>query len=182
MVCYQFPFFNKIDHQICFWFLTNFKILGKGQKNLGSLAPSWEPASCSSSRFRLYSIQHIGMDLCGVSNRRQRLLVPTVQFYSFINNQLSLYFTKITFRAQSQACIFICMYIIITINLKENIHYIYIYIYMLAPHPKAHILTPWQMFTCQSIVFHVDVEELQEFRRYFDSLADVHVSEHCFPC
>ena len=59
----------------------------------------------------------------------------------------------------------------------------HIYIYASPPPPpKTHILTPWQMFMCQSIVFHVDVEELQEFRRYFDSLADVHVSEHCFPC
>ena len=60
---------------------------------------------------------------------------------------------------------------------------IFIYIYMLAPPPpKTNILTPWQMFMCQSIAFHVDVEALQEFRRYFDSLAEVHVSEHCFPC
>ena len=62
--------------------------------------------------------------------------------------------------------------------------YVYIYIYMqlAPPPPKTNILTPWQMFMCQSIVSHVDVEELQEVRRYFDSLADVHVSEHCFPC
>ena len=82
----------------------------------GDLGHQSDHLPCSSSRFRLYSIQHIGMDLFGVSNRRQRLFVPTVQFYSFINNQLSLYFTKIRFRAQSQTCIFICMYIIKTIN------------------------------------------------------------------
>ena len=34
-----------------------------------------------------------------------------------------------------------------------------------SPPPKTHILTPWQMFMCQSIGFHVDVEELQAFRR-----------------
>ena len=32
----------------------------------------------------------------------------------------------------------------------------YIYIYASPPPPKTNILTPWQMFMCQSIVFHVD--------------------------
>ena len=41
---------------------------------------------------------------------------------------------------------------------------IYIYIYA-SPPPQDQYFDSWQMFMCQSIVFHVDVEELQEFRR-----------------
>ena len=38
--------------------------------------------------------------------------------------------------------------------------YIHVYIYIYASPPKTHILTPWQMFLCHSIVFHVDAGEL----------------------
>ena len=49
-------FFQKNYHQIHFCFFSNFQVLGKGQKKLGSFAPSWEPAS--SSRIRAQAIRH----------------------------------------------------------------------------------------------------------------------------
>ena len=53
-------FFQKILSSNPFLFFSNFQVLGKGQKNLGSFAPSWEPASFVAACVSIH-----GLPFCG---------------------------------------------------------------------------------------------------------------------